>query len=140
MATNDLKNFLIYAKDVLGIKHLVTSKADADVTAQINTDLIVQLIISVFELSSYTADEHALLEKMITALQLGDISYRIQDAKVMAAEAPYYLILVDQISNLDAKLSNTVITFSPRKLLQEPHLKKVAWSEMQILLQKIKNP
>ncbi len=133
MDPNDFKNYLNYLGDVLGIKQIVTTHAAVSSTP-------LQLLISVSDLSSYTLDETALLEKMITALQLGSISYRVQDDKDAKTPAAYHLVFADEIFEFVTSSQNTTITFSPRKLLRDPNLKKQAWSEMQILLQKIKNP
>ena len=89
--SDDSKKFFSFLVDVLGVKQILTPAANQAPAG-------VQLIISVSELNTYTTDEKDLLEKMITALQLVDISYHVQDIKVGVSDyGAFHLILADQI-------------------------------------------
>ena len=128
MAKSVIVDYLNYAKDVLGIKHLffigtqVTSK---------------KVVISVVDLKKFSEPEHELLNKMISALNLDSQTTVVIDACDIQLYMPQFLLKLSLTIALDQP-ENCVETFSPRLLIGNPDLKKHAWSHMQTFLQLLK--
>ncbi len=123
-----IQDYLNYVKDVLGIEHLFF--IDDQLTAK-------KIVISVVDFNLFSAAERELLEKMISALQLDSKSFIVIDSSDLALYQPEYLLKLSSVITTGHS-PNTVETYSPRLLLTSPELKKTAWSDMQIFLQRIK--
>lgn len=130
-----IKDYLKFAKDVLGIKHLFFSTQQRPQQKHQDAGITHRLIIVVDNLTTYAPDEKELLLKMIGALKMDPESYEIITAEQAANKsAEFTLLLVDTPGEASA---TTVATFSPRHLLKFPDLKKRAWADMQFLLKKM---
>ena len=129
MKNNSFKNYFQYVQDVLGIKNVFFPAKDSN-------SKNIELLILVDNLKSYSPEESELLHKMIEALKLDPKKYQIVDSQDSNSKANYQLLLADQVPQSTESL-NCTATYSPRRLLAEPHLKKVAWVAMQSVLKNI---
>ena len=131
-------------RDVLGIKNiffknsvpatLPASKSESKTTLKENF-----LLIQVDGLETYSAAETELLKKMTAAFQLTENQIKIADLKDQEQPHQFKLILSDVDSSLPDVESRVAVTYSPRRLLKDSHLKKEAWSIMKLLIQKIES-
>lgn len=131
-------DYFEYLENVLGIKTILQPR-EVDVVSSIATELLF----GVQGYKTYSAEEIDLLSKMIAAVKVDSARLKVcdlQEAKKYQAEC--LVIFQDDVlvnssrSNqqaFDVKL--TVQTFSPRVLLKKPELKKMAWTELQKVLQ-----
>ena len=76
-------DYLNYAKDVLGIKHLFFS--GVQVTSK-------KIVISVVDLNEFSASEHELLNKMISALNIDSLTTAVTDASNIHLYKPQFLL------------------------------------------------
>ncbi len=130
MKNSSFKNYFLYVQDVLGIKNVFLPATEP-------TAVTTELLILVENLESYTPAESELLHKMIEALKLDTSKYQIINSHDDNLKANYQLLLADQVPQTTDS-PNCTTTYSPRRLLAEPNLKKVAWTSMQSVLKKIK--
>ena len=132
MNKSALKNYFKYIQDVLGITQVFNKKSLLMTPSH-------QLVIAILDLNNYSFAEKSLLDKMIVALNYDQQRIRVQDITADPGTFNFKLILTDEIGSHENFQENIVITYSPRRLLQEPALKKAAWAAMQMLMQKIKS-
>lgn len=130
MSKDSFKNYFKYVQDVLGIKQIFIKHSEVVLPT-------TQLLITVLNLKTYTREEKSLLDKMITALQYDQKKIIVRDEAEVAEAFKFKLVLTDEVLALENLQENMVVTYSPRKLLQDPALKKITWSAMQSLIQKM---
>jgi hypothetical protein len=127
---NDLKDYFSYLSHTLGIKTLLLDPR--------STEQTVPLLVLVDALSSYSADEKDLLEKMLSALKIPQHQIQIAElSEGVQISALQTLVLCDapETANSTAVTPTTQITtYSPRVLLKKPQLKKTTWEEMQKII------
>lgn len=130
MSKTAVEVYFEYLEDVLGIKQVLFDR-QPEVTSQL---VQIPILISVLNLKNYKAEENELLYKMIAALKLPPENYVVIDAdQISNYEAKAHLSLVDE--PIQSQNPQTIQTYSARKLLSHPDLKRQAWTEMQKLLQ-----
>ncbi len=128
VAKSVIVDYLNYAKDVLGIKHLFF--IDEQVTSK-------KVVVSVTDLKDFSEPERALLDKMISALNLDSQTTVVIDSNDLVLYKPQFLLKLSATVSVDQPV-NTIETFSPRLLMDNSGLKKQAWSQMQSFLQLLK--
>lgn len=128
MAKSAITDYLNYAKDVLGIKHLFFIG---------DTVITKKVVISVAGLNELSEPERTLLDKMISALHLESQTLVVIDAADLKLYKPEFLLKLS-LTITDTQPDNTIETYSPQLLVGNPGLKKQAWSQMQIFLQMLK--
>ncbi len=124
------KNYFDYLENVLGIKSIIDQSLAAPAI------LKTELLIGVENYQTYNTDEIDLLQKMLAAVKVEASRMLIVDLAQMASiQKTACIFFKDELTAypLDAELC--VQTFSPRILLKNPELKKVAWTELQKVLQ-----
>lgn len=125
-------DYFEYLENVLGIKTILQSQTPDSKQTPKNTELLF----AVQDYSNYSAEESDLLSKMIAAVKVDPSRLKVcdlQDARNFQTEC--LVVFQDQNQTAPILASLTVQTFSPRVLLKKPELKKVAWTELQKVLQ-----
>ncbi len=128
VAKSVIIDYLNYAKDVLGIKHLFF------IGEQVT---LKKVVVSVTDLKDFSGPERELLDKMISALNLDSQTTVVIDSNDLVHYKPQFLLKLSVTVSVDQPV-NTIETFSPRLLMDNPGLKKQAWSQMQSFLQLLK--
>lgn len=121
---SEKNDYFHYVENVLGVKAILLDPAPVDVVR------LVPLLICVENYATYTPEEQDLLAKMVAALKVD-----LQKIVVVALadklnyQSGFSVYLVDSPPEVSNEIN--VSTYSPRKLLQKPELKKIAWSDLQ---------
>lgn len=124
---NPKEVYLDFVKNVLGVKSIITSAEER----------VMPAVFLVENLSTYTEVEKELLNKMIAAINLEKNNYQVQEfnKNVPPGNCEICILLLDEVTS-DLKIhSNQVATFSARKLIQNPDLKRKAWDDLKKVLQ-----
>lgn len=122
---SELKDYFNYLSETLGIKSLLLESATGEQQ--------IPLLVLVESLNSYSQDEKELLAKMLSALKIPQEQMKVIDmAEETELSAMQSLILCDSPDSFNNH--ETIRAYSPRILLKQPQLKKLAWEEMQKLL------
>ena len=120
---DDRENYFDYVTGVLGIKTVMLDQAEFK-------NETVPLLLAVQDLSTYSAAESELLEKMIAALKMDPKSLRLVElAQAAAIQRGFTVEFCDQTSGVATSTLQQV--YSPRTLIQKPNLKKQAWDDLQ---------
>lgn len=120
---SEKKDYFEYVENVLGVKSIMLSPKQ-------NTTLLV----AVESLTTYSAEEHDLLGKMVGALKIDSAKISIVDLAEAQNFQPEFFICFQNQPVEKAPVKNTMTTFSPRTLLKKPELKKNAWNDLQKFL------
>ncbi len=132
--TRDARHdYFEYLENVLGIKTILQSR---DVETKQPAITTTELLFAVQDYAGYSAEESDLLSKMIAAVKVDPSRLKVcdlQEAKIFQAQC--LVVFQDQTQSAPIQAALTVHTFSPRVLLKKPDLKKVAWTELQKVLQ-----
>lgn len=132
--THDARHdYFEYLENVLGIKTILQTR---DGSTQSTGITVTDLLFAVQDYASYSAEESDLLSKMIAAVKVDPSRLKVcdlQEAKSFQAQC--LVVFQDQTQSAPIQAGLTVFTFSPRVLLKKPELKKVAWTELQKVLQ-----
>ncbi len=128
MAKSGIRDYLNYAKDVLGIRHLFFIGEQA---------ISKKVVISVADLKDFSEAEHELLTRMISALNLDSQTTLVIDSDELHLYTPQFLLKLSLTIVINQPV-NCVETFSPKLLIANPDLKKQAWLQMQTFLQLMK--
>ena len=124
-----MQTFISYLQDVLGVKAALMPEQKAT----------AQLLVLTGE-DSFSADEKALLEKMIQALKLNPEIIEIQKSNTDISSLEKYkaILCFDQKAGdwlkLYADHLHLVVTHGPHELIKKAELKKQAWTDMQKVL------
>jgi hypothetical protein len=125
-------NYFDYLENVLGIKSLVY----ASMGSQDDILKTTEMLICVENYMSYQEEEIELLQKMITALKVDPAHIMICDLSDKDDyEMKVCVIFQDEPVYSTSERFLLVQTYSPRILLKKPELKKVAWNELQKVIQ-----
>ncbi|MBC7742459.1 MAG: hypothetical protein H7061_09690 [Bdellovibrionaceae bacterium] len=123
------KDYLDYVREVLGVQSLFA------MPAVVEPELEVPLIIYVQDYLSYTAAEKNLLQKMLLALKVPLLQMHLLDFNdPKKIKYQIRVCLTDQKPPAGTTDANDIHTLSPRVLLQNTALKKVAWDDLQKVL------
>lgn len=123
---NPKEIYLDFVKNVLGVKSIVTSHEEKTLPA----------LFLVQDLSTYNEAEKELLNKMVAAVGIEKSKYEvIQFEKGMQPSCEICILLLDEVIEDLQTHSNQVITFSPRKLIQNSELKRKAWDDLKKVVQ-----
>ena len=128
------KDYFDYLENVLGIKTIL-DHSPAPLFAK------TELLICVENYQTYGRAEIDLLQKMVAALKVDAARTIIADLKQQSQIAKRVTIVFkDQPGGFQPGVFQpegelTVQTYSPRVLVQKPQLKKIAWTELQKVLQ-----
>lgn len=126
-------DYFDYLENVLGIKTILQSRQAGSENKE---NEATELLFAVQDYLTYTAEESDLLSKMIAAVKVDPSRLKVCDSNQLNNYKFQCLVLFqDQIQNFTNQAVLTVQTFSPRVLLKKPELKKVAWTELQKVLQ-----
>lgn len=134
---NPIETYFDFAENVLGIKQVVginqTNLAGSEASSNLPE---VFLLIAVQDYKTYSPSDLELLNKMVAAMKLADGQCFITDLSEINNYHFKYLIRFVDVES-EGKNQTSISTFSPKKLNQNPELKKKAWNDMQWLLQKM---
>lgn len=126
-------DYFEYLENVLGIKTILQSR---DVDTKEAAISVTELLFAVQDYVNYSAEESDLLSKMIAAVKVDPSRLKVCDLQqVKNFEVKCLVIFQDQTQLAPIRAPLVVHTFSPRVLLKKPELKKVAWTELQKVLQ-----
>ena len=122
-------DYLEYVRDVLGIKSLHgVPQAKVEIPK-------IPIVIYVEDFLNYNTNEKELLHKMLGALKVPLLQMQIFDLKdPVQITYEMRICLTDEKQTRSPIPPNEINTFSPRKLLQNAALKKVAWDDLQKVL------
>jgi hypothetical protein len=131
--TRDARHdYFEYLENVLGIKTILQPKDLADKSAF----AVTELLFVVQDYASYSAEELDLLSKMIAAVKVDPSRLKVCDLReAQNFQTQCLVIFQDQTQTPPIQAILCIQTFSPRVLLKKPELKKVAWTELQKVLQ-----
>ena len=123
------KDYFDYLENVLGIKTIL-DHSPAPLFAK------TELLICVENYQTYGPAEIDLLQRMAAALKVDAARMLIADLKQQSQiEKRVTIVFKDQPGGFQPEGELTVQTYSPRVLVQRPELKKIAWTELQKVLQ-----
>ncbi len=124
--SSELNQYLTFLNDTLGVKSILLTPAENASTTKNDT---IKYFIYVENLSNYTTEETALLEKMMGALKLNPVELGLfelaEDQASNRTQVGLQVILRDQPKEKQE-------TYSPRILLVKPQLKRKAWDELKL--------
>ena len=124
--SSELNQYLTFLNETLGVKSIVLNPAENASTPKNDT---IKYFIYVENLSVYSAEESALLEKMIGALKLDPIEFGVFELNKNEAPNNSQLGLHIILCDLPNEKGET---FSPRVLLRKPELKRKAWDDLKL--------
>jgi hypothetical protein len=133
--SNPKTDYFEYLENVLGIKSIIEDSlaAHAPVAAQAK---VTELLFCVENYKLYNDKELDLLQKMITAVKVDPSKIKICDLiEHDQYQKKVCVLFVDDLLKVSAKADLVVKAISPRILINKPELKKVAWAELQKVLQ-----
>ena len=124
-------DYFNYVANVLGIKSLYIENSTAEMS-----DVSVPLLIRVEGLSTYSAEESDLLQRMVTALKIDLGRIKIVDAQTtFNSSADFVLDFTDSGTTSLEKTNHYLSTISPRTLVKNSALKKQTWNDLQKIIQ-----
>ena len=126
---DERENYFNFVTGVLGIKTLLLE-------TETLTGTPVALLLAVESLNDYTDAENELLGKMIAALKMDPQTYRVSDLESSKSVARNYT--VEFLDQPTANEVNKQKVYSPRTLLKDGTLKKVAWDDLQKVIRHFK--
>ena len=132
MADQDPRStYIDYVQNVLGVKAIMRDAGD--------TPNLIQkpLVVRVQCLSSYTEAEKDLLSKMLAALKLDPSVYAVVETGGDEEKNFTSNLILDFVDER-TEVSDRVLTYSPRTLIQKPDLKKIAWADLQKIIAVLK--
>ncbi|MBY0453045.1 MAG: hypothetical protein K2P92_08420 [Bdellovibrionaceae bacterium] len=132
MADQDPRStYIDYVQNVLGVKAIMRDAGD--------TPNLIQkpLVVRVQGLSSYTEAEKDLLSKMLAALKLDPSVYAVVETGGDEEKNFTSNLILDFVDER-TEVSDRVLTYSPRTLIQKPDLKKIAWADLQKIIAVLK--
>ena len=125
------EDYFEYVGNVLGVKSFYLEPG-FDLSMSTHTPLLVV----VEDLSTYSAEESDLLEKMVAALKLDASLIKIVDLKnSTTVSSDFKIYFTDRELSVGGTEANQVSTYSPRVLLKKAILKKQAWNDLQKVIQ-----
>lgn len=125
--TNPKHDYFEYLENVLGIKSIIQESKLGSLQNK-KTDLLF----CVENYATYSADEIDLLQKMIAAVKIAPTRLIVCDLKEKNQfETKACVLFLDEIDAIKPEKYFVVQAQSPRWLLKNPELKKVAWNELQ---------
>ena len=123
---SELNQYITFLNEALGVQTILLAPAENTSTIKKQT---IKYFIYVENLNNYTAEESALLEKMIGALKLDLTTFGVFDLNENLtkhnSESGLKVILKDQ-----PKENGEI--YSPRILLAQPELKRTAWDDLKL--------
>ncbi|AGH95255.1 hypothetical protein [Pseudobdellovibrio exovorus] len=129
---SEKEDYFSYLENVLGIKTVLIDQASQQASSQ---QIKSPLIFLVEGLSSYSADETELLNKMIAALKIDLSQVQAVDSQISAScEAEFTVHFVDHLGASLPRIptgETVLVTHSPRFLLKNAAFKKQAWDDLQ---------
>lgn len=126
---NDIKNYLNYVTDVLGLKSILLDASEKSP---------IILLVQVQDYEDISNEENELLQKMLAALKFDLQKIKIVDQNE-PNQAAEYTLRMSHSPDFSIHKKNTYQTLSPRSLLKNPDKKKDAWAELQRLISSLKN-
>ncbi len=123
------KDYIDYVRDVLGVQSLHGLN---EMTIQ---GVEIPLVIYVEDYLTYSSPEKDLLDKMLLALKVPILQMLILDSHdPKNVNYEFRLRLTDEKPSVNPVLPNEIHTFSPRVLIKNAALKKLAWDDLQKVL------